>query len=299
MAQVINYDRVDQFVRAVFNYLIKTGGSGKPKDILAGIYDPLQLTDYEKQRTKSGAVRWETTIRFYVIDCVKAGLMTRTDGIWSITEKGKEALRLPPGQLIREAKRGYDEWNRNRQDNDALLEEPLPNSTEVEIAERQAVYEQARESARQEIEDHINALQAYDFQKLVAELLKAMGYHISKIAQPGPDGGIDIEAYKDPLGTITPRIRVQVKHRDHKATAKEIRELQGLLRKDGDIGLFVSSSGFTSEADRELRASSIHIETMDLDRLINLWQQHYEHVSESGKALLPLVRLYFLAPTEE
>jgi hypothetical protein len=38
---------------------------------------------------------------------------------------------------------------------------------------------------------------------------------------------------------------------------------------------------------------------MDLDRLISLWQQHYENINESGKALLPLVKLYFLAPKEE
>jgi hypothetical protein len=41
------------------------------------------------------------------------------------------------------------------------------------------------------------------------------------------------------------------------------------------------------------------IETMDLDRLINLWQQYYEQVRATGKTLLPLVRLYFLAPPEE
>jgi len=38
---------------------------------------------------------------------------------------------------------------------------------------------------------------------------------------------------------------------------------------------------------------------MDLDRLISLWQQHYESINEAGKSLLPLVKLYFLAPTEE
>ena len=105
--------------------------------------------------------------------------------------------------------------------------------------------------------------------------------------------------YKDPLGTSTPRIRVQVKHRDQKMTVKEVRELEGLLRKEGDIGLIVSSAGFTSEVEREIRASSKHIETMDLDRLIRLWQQYYDNIRESGKVLLPLVKLHFLAPTEE
>ena len=75
--------------------------------------------------------------------------------------------------------------------------------------------------------------------------------------------------------------------------------MEALLRKEGDIGLIVSSSGFTSDAEKEVRSSTRHIETMDLERLITLWEQHYDKVREQGKALLPLVKLYFLAPTEE
>jgi restriction system protein len=172
-------------------------------------------------------------------------------------------------------------------------------SEDSEKIVRQTAYEQAVEQARAEIEEHVNDLGPYDFQRLVAELLTAMGYHVPFIAPPGRDGGIDIVAYKDPLGTSSPRIRVQVKHREQKLTVKEVRELEGLLRKEGDIGLIVSSSGFTSEVEREIRASSKHIETMDLDRLILLWQQYYDNIRESGKTLLPLVKLYFLTPSEE
>jgi restriction system protein len=57
--------------------------------------------------------------------------------------------------------------------------------------------------------------------------------------------------------------------------------------------------GFTSDALRESRASSKHIETMNPDRLISLWQEHYEKLTETGKALLPLVKGHFLAPSEE
>jgi restriction system protein len=101
------------------------------------------------------------------------------------------------------------------------------------------------------------------------------------------------------LGTTAPRIKVQVKHRDSKVAAKDVRELEGLLRKEGDIGLIVSSGGFSSEAEREIRSSNKHIETMDLQRVITLWQEHYDKLSQAGKALLPLVRVFFLAPAEE
>ena len=125
-----------------------------------------------------------------------------------------------------------------------------------------------------------------------------MGYHIGRIAPPGPDGGIDITAYKDPLGTMAPRLRVQVKHRSDKAKVQEIRELLGLL-KEGDIGMFVSTGGFTSDAIDEARKAAKHIETLDLVRFIQFWQQYYGTLPESGKVLLPLRTLYFLAPEEE
>jgi len=138
-----------------------------------------------------------------------------------------------------------------------------------------------------------------DARQIVSELLRAMGYHVPFVALPGPDGGVDLLAYKDPLGTTAPRIKVQVKHRDQKVNAKDVRELEGLLRKEGDIGLIVSSGGFTSEAEREIRSSTKHIETMDLERIITLWQEPYDKLSQSGKALLPLVKVFFLAPAEE
>ena len=108
-----------------------------------------------------------------------------------------------------------------------------------------------------------------------------------------------IDAYKDPLGITAPRIKVQVKHRDQKVAAKDVREMEGLLRKEGDIGLIVSSGNFTADAEREIRSSSRHIETMDLERVITLWQEHYEKLRQSRKTLLPLVKVFFLAPAEE
>lgn len=38
---------------------------------------------------------------------------------------------------------------------------------------------------------------------------------------------------------------------------------------------------------------------MDLERVITLWQEHYDKLSQAGKMLLPLVKVFFLAPAEE
>jgi restriction system protein len=296
MAGKIPLDRVGEMVKVVLTELKNSGGQAKLKDLLDRVEGKLQLTEYERGHyPKSGYVRWRAIVHFYSIDCVKAGYIQKSGGRWSLTPQGEAALKLAPGEFIRSAAEKYRAWKSTQ----AVEGTEELEGEEAEKVVRQTAYEQAVEQARAEIEEHINNLGAYDFQKLVAELLVAMGYYVPYVSPPGRDGGIDIVAYKDPLGTGTPRIRTQVKHREQKLTVKEVRELEGLLRKEGDIGLIVSSGGFTSEVDREIRASSKHIETMDLDRLIDLWQQHYDKVREGGKALLPLVKLHFLAPTEE
>jgi restriction system protein len=121
-----------------------------------------------------------------------------------------------------------------------------------------------------------------------------MGYYTSFIAPKGKDGGIDIIAYRDPLGTISPRIKVQVKHREQAASVDEIRQLRGLLQKDGDIGIFISTGGFTTDAQRETRNYHTHIELIDFKRFIYLWQEFYGKLNEEDRKKLPLIPIYFL-----
>ncbi len=297
--KTITRERVDEMFRVVFAGLKELGGRARPKDLFAKIEPRLKLTEHERGLLKTGGVRWETLVRWYSVDCTKAGYLEKSGGYWNLTQKGVEALKLPAGELIRNAQRLYREWKSQRDAGESGPESgPVEPPDQNKVA-RQTIYEQAVETAWAGIEEHLNDLGPYDFQNLVAELLRAMGYHIPHVAPPGPDGGIDLVAYRDPLGTTEPRIRVQVKHREQKANVKELRELEGLLRKEGDIGLLVSSGGFTSDVEREVRSSHRHIELMDLERLIRLWIEHYPRIRESGRALLPLVNVHFLAPSED
>jgi restriction system protein len=293
-------ERVGQLMKLVLLELKAAGGVLGSGELLARAEPKLGLTDYEKAKyEKSGYIRWESVIHFYSIDCVKAGYIQKEGGKWNLTPEGEAALSKPPLDFIRSAQEKYWAWK--------SAQPPKPPQTETsgdEVAPeekviRQAAYEGAVSAARAEIEAQIDALDAYEFQKLVEELLIGMGYKVVFNAPPGADGGVDLVAYRDPFGTSPPRLKVQVKHRNDKATVKELRELQGLLNKDGDVGLLVSSGGFTADSLREARASNKHVDTMDLTRLITLWQENYDHLRESGKKRLPLVSVFFLAPTEE
>jgi len=297
MARRIPIERVGEILHTVLSELKKLGGESKLKDLLNAVESKLTLNEYERATyPKSGYVRWRAIVHFYSIDCVKGGYIIKSGGRWRLTQTGDEALKQNPKDFIQGAIKKYREWKSTR----PPTEEPGQSVEESEQAiVRQTAYEQAVEQSRAEIEDHINSLAPYDFQKVVAELLVGMGYFVPHIADPGPDGGIDIVAYRDPLGTSVPRIKVQVKHKEQKVDAKDVREFQSALRNEADIGLIVSSAGFTSTAKTEVRLCPKHIEMVDIERLIELWEQHYDKIRQSGKALLRLAKLSFLAPAEQ
>ena len=75
------------------------------------------------------------------------------------------------------------------------------------------------------IKDRVNQLDWEDMERLVAGLLKAMGY-CARITPKGPDGGRDVIASPDALGLESPRIVVEVKHR--KGAMEHLRSVPSL-----------------------------------------------------------------------
>ena len=106
-----------------------------------------------------------------------------------------------------------------------------------------------RKPAWTQIRAYLAEMPPYEFQDLVAALLKAMGYHVLWVAPPGPDRGIDMIAHTDPLGTTSPRIKVQVKRTpESKIPVQEIRSFMAVIG-DQDVGIYIAAGGFTSEAN--------------------------------------------------
>lgn len=150
-------------------------------------------------------------------------------------------------------------------------------------------YEDVRGKADEMISDLLSQIDAYDFQELVAGVLRAMGFK-TRVSSPGRDLGVDIIAHPDALGFETPRIKVQVKHRKGQSGAPEVRALAGTIREN-ENGLFVSTGGFTSEALREPERGA-KITLVDRDQFVNLLLENYEKLDPQYQALVPLRKVY-------
>jgi restriction system protein len=274
--------------------ILRENGKELPiRDLMEKVRKQVDLDAWAKEQyEKTGYVRWESIFHFFSIDCVKAGYLIKKGGVWYLTPEGDDALKLGPEMLLENATRSYRKW---RAENPVTQEDE--EGPEEQVAELPS-YDDIEQRAIEGLQRFINAKNPYEFQDLVAALLRGMGYHTPFVAPKGKDGGVDIMAYRDPLGTQSPRIQVQIKHKQSSTSVQEVRQLMGLLQKEGDVGMFVSTAGFSPDARTAARGSHIHVELIDLNRFINLWQEFYDKLKDEDKSLLPLRPIFFLSAGE-
>ena len=295
MAKTKSLIIAEKTIFATFKILKDAGGEMSGKDVLTKIHDTVEFNEYEKHRyEKTGYIRWESILHFYTIDSMKAGFLRKQKGLWILTKEGESAIKLGPEELLSTATKIYREWDANRK-KEKPNEEDLDGINIDKGQAQKALLNQYEDDANNGIRNYVINKNPYEFQDLVAGLLESMGYHISNIAERGPDGGIDIIAYTDPLGTKQPRIIVQVKHRSNDSiSADEIQKLSGTLKRNSDVGIFVTSGSFSKPAIKEARNSREHIELIDFDRFVSLWVEYYPKMSDLQKNMLPLQPIFFL-----
>ena len=267
------------------------------KQVIEEVAKRVQLGEWEKQRyEKTGYIRWQSVLHFYTIDLIKAGFLIKKKGVWFLMPEGESALKLGETGLLDAATKAYREW-RQKNPRQPEVTELGTAAADEPVKQEEISADEIEQSAIEQIENFLNKKTPYEFQDLAAALLRGMGYFTPFVAPAGKDGGVDIVAYRDPLGTSSPRMKVQIKHRETPASVQEVRQLMGLLQKDGDVGIFISSGGFTPDAKTTARNSNVHVELVDLPRFITLWQEFYQKFTDEDKTKLPLFPIYLLAPT--
>jgi restriction system protein len=132
--------RRGELLRAVFDVLIKHPEGLPGRDVLAQMAQSVQFDEYELGHYASSPdePRAFKATRFWTVNCVKAGWMTKSKGTWQLPDAGREAYaRFPdPGDFIRESSRLYSEWRAARPEK--AESQPSGTSDEEAIEEREA-----------------------------------------------------------------------------------------------------------------------------------------------------------------
>ena len=168
--------RKGELVRGVFQVLLSNHEGLPAKEILQRIQNVVPPSAFEASEyaNRPGVRRYERIIRFSTIPAVKAGWLVKDKGHWSLTEEGRQAYEKfgDAVQFMREAIRLYREWARERPGEDGDEEEEAVETATTTL-------EEAEEAAWSEIEAYLAEMNPFDFQELVAGLLRGMGYHIA------------------------------------------------------------------------------------------------------------------------
>ncbi|OGG49373.1 hypothetical protein A2704_04325 [Candidatus Kaiserbacteria bacterium RIFCSPHIGHO2_01_FULL_54_36b] len=107
--------------RAEYNYVAlqlirENGGRYRSRDFPRDIPKRIKLTPYEQSLNNTGRPRWETSFRFHSIGLVKAGLVTKEKGFWTITNKPDVDLdKFTVESLMSYCDDAYRRWAEERE----------------------------------------------------------------------------------------------------------------------------------------------------------------------------------------
>jgi restriction system protein len=273
--------------------LLQIAGDGQEHsghEFLEQLAKHFQLNDEElnellpsgKQTRFYNRVGWART---YLI---KSKLLEMTQrSIYQITERGKEVLTSNPNRIDMNYLRRFPEYLEFREkenDQEKVREqiEEIEENTPDEILE--GAYQVIRDTLAQEVIENVMACSPTFFERLVVELLVAMGYGGSRrdaaraVGQTG-DEGIDGIIDEDRLGLDT--IYVQAKKWANGVGRPEIQKFVGALAgKRAKKGIFITTSFFSSEAMKYAADIDTKVILIDGKRLAELMIDYNIGVNE-------------------
>lgn len=266
--------------------------------------DEFGLTDAErKELLPSGRqARFANRVGWAKTYLQKAGLLEQVArGRYKITEVGKQLLQYPPerldvAQLMRYP--GVVEFTRGNSAEDESGKEPDPVASEATPEEAlEANYQALRARLANELLDKIKACSPSFFERLVVDVLVAMGYGGSRkdageaLGRSG-DGGIDGIIKEDRLGLDA--IYLQAKRWDSTVGRPTVQTFAGSLEGfRARKGVLITTSNFTKEAIDYVSRIEKRIVLIDGQQLARLMMDHGVGVSEVARYTVQRIDLDF------
>jgi restriction system protein len=214
----------------------------------------------------------------------RAGLLDSPHrGVYQITERGRDVLREPPDRLNLAFLARFPEYVefRSRSRTSADVDEAPGIDPDEERTPEEYIeygYSRLRAALADEILSRIAQMPPAFFEKLVVDLLVAMGYGGSqrdagRAVGPGADEGIDGVIKEDRLGLET--IYIQAKRWQGTVGRPDIQRFAGALQgQRARKGIFITTSTFSKEAEAYAASIQSTIVLVNGDQLAELMIDH-------------------------
>lgn len=261
--------------------MLKDGKNYHISDLYERLAEYFKLSEEEKRiLLPSGKQEiYKNRIGWAKSYLVKAGLIEKLErGVYKITDRGLEVLKQNPTRVDVNYLLQYPEFkefiNRNKVDTNNSRDLGKEQETPIEILDK--AYQLIKNQLAQELIDRILQKPPSFFEKLIIDLLLAMGYGGSvddagTITGKTSDEGIDGIIKEDKLGLDV--IYVQAKRWGPKTLVgrPEIQKFVGALAGFGARkGIFITTSDFTKEAREYIPKNETKIVLINGQMLANL-----------------------------
>ena len=135
-------------------------------------------------------------------------------------------------------------------------------------------HRQRVERRRRAVVTDFQALDPYEFEGVVCDLLRAMGYTAPRVNQRSRDGGFDITATSPRLKGGLLLVECKRYARGNKVGVQLVRQFHGVMQKKlAYEGWFVTTSDFTKDALEHAEAVQ-HLRLINGQALARLYQQY-------------------------
>lgn len=267
--------------------LLRMTEDGQDHKILAlveALADEFALTEDDRNKVLASGQRvifnrthWATTY------LVKAGLLMRAvRGTARITDRGRQLLATSPQRIDIKILLQYPEFQAFRVRTTQPAETAHPEAVQQDPEELlDSTYIALRKAVEADLLDHVLASSPEFFERLVIELLVAMGYggaqasdaarHVGKSGDDGIDGVID----EDKLGLDAVYIQAKRWATDRPVRRPDLQGFAGSLEgQRATKGVFITTSRFTDDARQYVDRISRRVVLVDGQTLARLMYDH-------------------------
>ncbi len=207
----------------------------------------------------------------------RAGLLeTISRGHFTITDRGREVLDSSVDRIDQSFLFQFTEFiefkSRDKNDEENIVEKKTGIETPEEAL--QSAYKQIREDLAADLIYQIKRMTPLFFEKLVLDIMLAMGYGGSQdkagsLTVAGADEGIDGVINEDQLGLDI--VYLQAKRWENQVGRPEIQKFVGALHgKRARKGVFLTTSTFSRDAYQYVEAIDPKVVLIDGNRLAQL-----------------------------
>ena len=263
---------------------LKDGQEHQMREIIEKLAQEFNLTDEERKALLPSGQQFifDNRVGWARTYLKKAGLMESAHrGSIKITDRGRQVLEQSPPEItvnyLRQFKE-FKEWiSTPKMDREQQGKEPAKeNLTPEEVIE--SAYKELREDLASELLKKVKSCSPSFFERLVVDLLLAMGYGGSRkdagmaIGRSG-DEGIDGIIKGDKLGLDV--VYIQAKRWENPVSRPEIQKFAGaLMGKKAKKGIFITTSSFSKDAGEYADKIESKIVLIDGETLAQLMIDH-------------------------